>query len=129
MTDATLHLVTQLLWVTFTSLDADEFLTIPLYNNVQDFINNYPNNDQIAINWILFGSNYLKNEPTGTMIESYIRSDNYADPCIKCIVIIQFENNWLSFKLQFNSLIMSVYCDIYNGEEPCECQEKHVWEL
>lgn len=67
-------------------LDADEFLTIPLYNNVKDFINNYPNNDQIAINWILFGSNYLKNEPTGTMIESYIRSVNTADACVKCIV-------------------------------------------
>jgi len=67
-------------------LDADEFLALPLFPNVQSFINNYPNNQQICVNWVMFGSNFLKEGPKGTMLENYIRSSNQIYDCVKCFV-------------------------------------------
>lgn len=68
-------------------LDADEFLVLPLFPNIQTFINSYPNNEQICVNWVMFGSNFLKEKPKGTILESYIRSSNKIGICVKCFVI------------------------------------------
>ncbi len=68
-------------------LDADEFLALPLFPNIQSFINNYPNNHQICVNWVMFGSNFLKEKPKGTILESYIRSTNKIYICVKSFVI------------------------------------------
>jgi Glycosyl transferase family 2 len=67
-------------------LDADEFLALPLYKNVNHFLDNYKEFDQICINWVLFGSNYLTDRPLDTILESYIRSTGYFDKHIKCFV-------------------------------------------
>ena len=42
-------------------LDCDEFLVLNQENNVQSFLEKYKNFDQIAFNWLLFGSNYRNN--------------------------------------------------------------------
>jgi hypothetical protein len=67
-------------------LDADEFLALPLFTDIKEFVKHYPNNDQIYINWILFGSNYLKEKPKGTILESYTRSCGEFHRIGKCIV-------------------------------------------
>jgi hypothetical protein len=67
-------------------LDADEFLALPLYKNIDHFIDNYKEFDQICINWVYFGSNFLTNRPSDTILESYIRSTGCLDKHIKCFV-------------------------------------------
>ena len=67
-------------------LDADEFLALPLYKNVDQFLDSYREFDQICINWVLFGSNFLADRPLDTILESYIRSTGYLDKHIKCFV-------------------------------------------
>ena len=67
-------------------LDADEFLALPLFPNVKSFLDNYPNNQQICINWLVFGSNYLNEKPKGTMLESYIRSTLLISDVVKSFV-------------------------------------------
>ena len=67
-------------------LDADEFLALPLFPNVNSFLHNYPNNQQICVNWLVFGSNFLNEKPKGTMLESYIRSTLLISDVVKSFV-------------------------------------------
>lgn len=67
-------------------LDADEFLAIPLFPNIESFINNYPNNSQICVNWVMYGSNFLKEEPKTTILESYTRYTGLIDRHVKSFV-------------------------------------------
>lgn len=66
----------------FLYLDCDEFLVLNNYATVKDFLNSYPNADTIAINWLMFGSNYHKNRQTG-IIDNYTRSELMVDQHIK----------------------------------------------
>lgn len=67
-------------------LDADEFLALPLFPNVESFINNYPNNSQISVNWVMYGTNYLNEEPKTTILESYTRYEGLIDRHVKSFV-------------------------------------------
>ena len=67
-------------------LDADEFLALPLFPNVESFINNYPNNSQICVNWVMYGTNYLREEPTTTILESYTKYEGLIDQHVKSFV-------------------------------------------
>ena len=95
-------------------LDADEFLALPLFPNVKAFINNYPNNDQICVNWVIFGSNFLDEEPKGTMLESYTRSDGCYSLVTKCFAkphkVIDVVNPHY-----FVIEDMSLSSDVFNG--------------
>jgi hypothetical protein len=65
-------------------LDSDEFLVLNSADNVSSFLNNYQNFDQIGINWLLFGSNYLDTiNPGKTLLESFTKSESSLDLHIK----------------------------------------------
>jgi hypothetical protein len=72
-------------------LDCDEFLVLNQTNNIQSFLTKYNNYDQVAMNWLMFGSNYRNNllKPTESIIQSYTRSDDKLDKHIKCILNLQ----------------------------------------
>jgi hypothetical protein len=74
----------------FIYLDADEFIVfndkVTNITNIKDFLSFYNRKaDMIAINWLLFGSNYLENEPD-SILGSYTKSDTYLDRHIKSFV-------------------------------------------
>ena len=46
-------------------LDCDEFLILKNYSSVHSFLNDYKNSDSIGVNWLIFGSNHLIEEPKG----------------------------------------------------------------
>jgi hypothetical protein len=44
-------------------LDADEYLVLPKYRGVRHLLSTCPGADELAINWVMFGTNYLENNP------------------------------------------------------------------
>lgn len=54
-------------------LDGDEFLFLRHAQSVSEFIDKFENVDQIGLNWVVFGSNYLEKTPK-EMVKSYTRS-------------------------------------------------------
>jgi hypothetical protein len=72
-------------------LDCDEFLVLNQTNNIQSFLTKYNNYDQVAMNWLMFGSNYRNDllKPTESIIQSYTRSHDKLDKHIKCILNLQ----------------------------------------
>jgi len=71
----------------FIYLDADEFLILDNhFKGVKHFLNTYSYGDSIGVNWLMFGSNYLVEDPSGTIIESYTRSQNNLDKHVKSFV-------------------------------------------
>ena len=71
----------------FIYLDADEFIILnnPL-KNVKQLLDLHNNADLLAINWLMFGSGYLKEEPVGLIIESYIKSSYELEDLVKCFI-------------------------------------------
>ena len=67
-------------------LDADEFLVLPKYKNVRDFMNAYDDADQIAINWLLFGSNHKDIFENGTLLENFTKCDVRLNQHVKSFV-------------------------------------------
>jgi hypothetical protein len=68
-------------------LDADEFLVLNAFNNVQKMLKYYLFADSIAINWLMYGTNNHKKEPkSGLMIENYTRSDLMLNKHVKSFV-------------------------------------------
>jgi len=71
----------------FIYLDADEFLILDKYfKGVKHFLNTYSYGDLIAINWLMFGSNYHVQDPSGLIIENYTRSCKNLDKHVKSFV-------------------------------------------
>lgn len=75
-------------------LDADEFLVLNKHNNVNIFLEDYFNYDQIGINWLIFGSNYRDSRlnPEETIIETYRRSDGYLNCHIKSFLNLKIKD-------------------------------------
>ena len=67
-------------------LDADEFLVLNAYQNVKHMLTIFKNADSLAINWLMFGSNNHKKEPSGTIIENYTKSDLLLNKHVKSFV-------------------------------------------
>jgi hypothetical protein len=74
-------------------LDTDEFLILNFVNNVVDFLIDYKEYDQIGINWLLFGTNYLDTFPGGTLLENYTRCDTALNKHIKSFININLVSN------------------------------------
>jgi len=78
-------------------LDADEFIIFNDANmNVKSFLDNYNHAHSLAINWLMFGSNYLINDPDGLILENYTKSELLMNEHVKSFVrpneIIQASN-------------------------------------
>lgn len=68
-------------------LDADEFLVLNAFQNLKEMLKYYLFADSIAINWLMFGTNNHKKEPTeGLIIENYTKSDVKLDKHVKTFV-------------------------------------------
>lgn len=67
-------------------LDADEFLVLNSFKNVKQMLYAFSYADQLAINWVAFGSNNHVKDPEGLMLESYTRSDPKLHSHVKSFV-------------------------------------------
>jgi hypothetical protein len=71
----------------FIYLDADEFLILnKRFKGVKHLLNTYSYADSIGVNWLMFGSNNFVNEPSGLLLENYIRSQDKLDKHVKSFV-------------------------------------------
>jgi len=69
-------------------IDCDEYLVLNNTNNINVFLKKYNNFDQVAFNWLMFGSNY-RNEllpPSESIITTYTRSEEYLNKHVKCAI-------------------------------------------
>jgi len=68
-------------------LDADEFLILhDKFRGVKHFLNQYPHAHSLGVNWLMFGSNYLTEEPKGLILENYTKSTTKLDKHVKSFV-------------------------------------------
>ena len=67
-------------------LDADEFIILNKYKDIKQFLTVYNHADSLGVNWLLFGSNYLKNDPDDLIIENYTKSDLFLNDHLKSFV-------------------------------------------
>jgi hypothetical protein len=68
-------------------LDADEFIILnKKYIDIKHLLSTYNHADSLAINWLMFGSNYLEKDPDGLIIENYTKSDLLLNDHVKCFV-------------------------------------------
>jgi hypothetical protein len=68
-------------------LDADEFIILnKKYKGIKHFLSIYNHADSLAINWLMFGSNYLEKDPDDLIIESYTKSDLFLNDHVKSFV-------------------------------------------
>jgi len=71
----------------FIYIDADEFLILnKIFKGVKHFLNSYSYGDSIGVNWVMFGSNNLIEEPDGLILENYKKSDKMLDRHVKSFV-------------------------------------------
>lgn len=74
-------------------LDADEFLVLPKYDSIREFLGAYPNAHQIGINWLCFGSNHMDSLENGTILENFTKSDDCLNEHIKSFVRPEYAVN------------------------------------
>jgi hypothetical protein len=67
-------------------LDADEFIILNKYKDIKQFLTINNHADSLGVNWLFFGSNYLKNDPDDLIIENYTRSDLFLNDHLKTFV-------------------------------------------
>jgi hypothetical protein len=53
---------------------------------VKQLLNLHNNADSLAINWLMFGSNNLKYEPSGLILENYTKCASELSDLVKCFV-------------------------------------------
>ena len=71
----------------FIYLDADEFIVFnKFFKGVKHFLNSYSYADSVAVNWLMFGSNNLVEEPEGLILENYTKSCKMLDQHVKSFV-------------------------------------------
>jgi hypothetical protein len=69
-------------------LDADEFIILNKpYVYIPQLLHAYgPKAHSLAINWVMFGSNFLKKDPNGLILENYARCDETLNAHVKSFV-------------------------------------------
>lgn len=73
-------------WIIY--LDADEFIILNKFNNVQELLSHNIHADSLAINWLLFGTNNLiEDPPINTLIlENYTKSELHLNKHVKTFI-------------------------------------------
>lgn len=104
-------------WILY--LDADEFLILnKKFIGVKHFLNHYNFADSIGINWLLFGSNNLIEEPKGLILENYTKSELNVDKHVKSFVRttkILHATNPHFYNIQNRNKIYGIYGNIIKG--------------
>jgi len=72
----------------FIHLDGDEYINLNgNFNSVRRFLNRYPRAQQVALNWVCFGSNYFDKHPKGRVIKNFTRCSVRCPKMeVKCFV-------------------------------------------
>jgi len=67
-------------------LDADEFLVLNKFMGVKHLLQSYNFAHSLSMNWLMFGTNFHKKEPSGLILENYTKSELYLDKHVKTFV-------------------------------------------
>ena len=67
-------------------IDADEFLYLNKFHNIQDVIHLYHPFDELRINWLLFNNNGLKTNETNSLVNTFTLSQQYINKYIKSFI-------------------------------------------
>jgi hypothetical protein len=68
-------------------LDADEFVILnENCKGIKHLLSFYNHADSLGVNWLMFGSNNLKKDPEGLILENYTKSDLFLDNHVKSFV-------------------------------------------
>lgn len=67
-------------------IDADEFLYLNNFHNIQDVINFYHPFDELRINWLLFNHNEVKINETNSLVNTFTSSQQYINKYIKSFI-------------------------------------------
>lgn len=101
----------------FIYLDADEFLILNTYPNVKRMLFDFPLAHSLGINWLFFGTSHYVKEPTGLILENYVKSDLLLDKHVKTFVKPQFIVNSLNphyYKMRRGCRLMSINHTVMN---------------
>ena len=111
--------ILQLDWMIY--LDADEYIILSSkIMGIKHFLNHYNHAHSIGINWLLFGTNFLKNEPSGLQIESYTKSQLGIHKHVKSFVRpneILYSDNPHYYKVQNKNKMIGIDNKVLS--EPC----------
>ena len=67
-------------------LDADEFLCLARYPNVKSMLFTFNFANSISINWLMFGTSGHVNQPSGLLMDNFLKSDALINPHVKTFV-------------------------------------------
>jgi hypothetical protein len=67
-------------------LDADEFIILNKFKGIKQLLSVYNHADSLGVNWLLFGSNHLKTDPDGLILENYTKSELCLNDHLKSFV-------------------------------------------
>ena len=71
----------------FIYLDADEFIILKKkYRGIKHLLNNYNFAHSLSLNWLMFGSNNLVNDPDGLILDNYTKSELILNNHVKTFV-------------------------------------------
>lgn len=71
-------------WIAF--IDSDEFIVVKTQDHrIDKFLNNYEDYGGVALNWLMFGSNGLTNNPLGSRIRAFTKRNLDNLDCCKHI--------------------------------------------
>lgn len=70
----------------FIYLDADEFIILNKFIGVKKMLNFFPFAHSLSLNWLMFGTNHLTNDPSGLILENFTKSDDHLDIHVKTFV-------------------------------------------
>jgi hypothetical protein len=80
------HIAARLAADWFIYLDVDEFIVLNKFQRVQEMLLRFSPADSLALNWVMFGSNFHKSDPPGLVIENYTKSEGHFDHLVKSFV-------------------------------------------
>ena len=105
----------------FIYLDADEFLILnKQFTGVKHFLNKYNYGDSIGVNWLMFGSNNLVQEPSGLILENYTRSSEMLDQHVKSFVRpneVKYSDNPHYYHVRNPSKMMGIQFNIIKSPQ------------
>ena len=105
-------------------VDADEFLFLNKFDNMNDLINHYSPFDSLKINWLLFGSSKLKENTSDSIINTFNLSSEFLSSYIKSLTKVSSidtttikSKNPHAFNIKKNGISKNILNEILNIEE------------
>jgi uncharacterized protein (UPF0262 family) len=102
-------------------IDADEFLYLNNFKNIQEMITFYEPFDSILINWLIFGGSYLEKNDKNTITNIFTKSNDVLHFHVKSLAkvssIINFNNNAHTFRLKEKSIVKDIDNNIVNFKQ------------